>query len=55
MHLEIDYLLAWNCTHLANPEALRRLTRFAREEGLWLPIICTPQQMVPEKEMNIDG
>jgi hypothetical protein len=50
VYYELDYLLTWNCTHLANGETLRRLTDFLRGQGLWQPIICTPQEMVPESE-----
>ena len=55
VYYELDYLLTWNCTHLANSELLRQLTDYLREQGLWQPIICTPQEMVPEDEENIDG
>lgn len=52
---ELDYLLTWNCTHLANSEVLRRLTDFLREQQLWQPIICTPEEMIPEREEDSDG
>ncbi len=54
MFYEIDYLLTWNCTHLANAGCIRLLARFARNEGLWLPVICTSEQMVPEGKGSID-
>jgi len=44
---ELDYLLTWNCRHIANAKRLRLLARFAAREGLWLPVICTPETMVP--------
>ena len=43
---ELDYLLTWNCVHLANPHNLRLLADLSRQRGLWLPIICTPAEMV---------
>lgn len=46
MFYELDYLLTWNCTHLANGLALRRLADFARRESLWLPIIVTPLELM---------
>jgi hypothetical protein len=46
----LDYLLSWNCTHLANAITCRRLTNFCQSESLWLPIICTPAEMVEEKK-----
>jgi len=45
VHYRLDYLLTWNCAHLANAQSLRRLADFCRAEGLWLPIICTPEEM----------
>lgn len=54
MFYEIDYLLTWNCAHLANAGCIRLLARFARGEGIWLPVICTPEQMVPEGKGSID-
>jgi hypothetical protein len=52
---ELDYLLTWNCTHLANSEVLRRLMDFLRDEGLWQPIICTPEEMLSGGEEDIDA
>jgi hypothetical protein len=42
---QMDYLLTWNCRHLANAERIRRLADFCRSEDIWLPIICTPEEM----------
>jgi len=50
IHYEMDYLLTWNCAHLANAMNLRLLADLSRREGLWLPIICTPEEMVEWKE-----
>lgn len=30
----VDYLLTWNCTHIANPEIQERLAEFLSEMGL---------------------
>ena len=48
VHYELDYLLTWNCAHLANGERLRLLADFSRQQGIWLQIICTPDEMVRE-------
>jgi predicted nucleic acid-binding protein len=45
----LDYLLTWNCTHLANGPRLKMLSSFAATESLWMPIILTPMEMVSEK------
>ncbi len=47
---EMDYLLTWNCVHLANPHNLRMLADLTRQRGLWLPIICTPAEMVERRK-----
>ena len=45
----MDYLLTWNCKHLANGPRMKRLASFAAAESLWMPIILTPQEMVNVK------
>ena len=42
----IDYLVTWNCTHLANPHVLKNLNRVQEERGLYVPVICTPEQLL---------
>jgi len=43
---EIDYLLTWNCKHLANAVIQRRLRLAAESHGLKLPQICLPYQLM---------
>ena len=43
---EMDYLLTWNCAHIANPALLPRILEFSGSMGLKLPIICMPQQLI---------
>jgi hypothetical protein len=50
IHYRLDYMLSWNCTHLANAITCRRLADFCQSETLWLPIICTPAEMVEQKK-----
>jgi len=50
MFYEMDYLLTWNCSHLANGAAMRRLADFARRENHWLPIIVTPLELMDEQQ-----
>jgi predicted nucleic acid-binding protein len=55
IHYGLDYLLTWNCTHIAGARSQKRLREFTRDAGLWLPIICTPDEMLGEDlEMNTD-
>jgi hypothetical protein len=41
-----DYLLTWNCRHLANGHILRRISRAAASLGWDLPIVCTPPALM---------
>ena len=43
-----DYLLTWNCRHLANAQILRRLEREAVRFGWELPTVCTPLELTGE-------
>jgi len=40
-----DYLLTWNCRHLANPHLQKQLRSFMAAHGLNLPEICTPIEL----------
>jgi hypothetical protein len=41
----MDYLVTWNCAHIANAEILGRISYRVREAGYWLPIVCTPDEL----------
>jgi len=41
----IQYLLTWNCTHLANARLRSRIEQVCREAGYVPPIICTPEEL----------
>lgn len=41
-----DYLLTWNCRHLANAQILKRLEREAQCAGRPLPHVCTPLELM---------
>lgn len=43
---EIEYLLTWNCKHIANAEVLPRIARLGDTLGLTLPTICTPEELL---------
>ena len=42
----IEYLLTWNCRHIANPSLRPRIERLCREMGFAPPVICTPQELL---------
>lgn len=41
----LDFLLTWNCTHIANAEILVKINRIVSEAGYFLPTICTPDEL----------
>ena len=42
----IDFLLTWNCRHIANPIIQEKVADFLENKGLFLPIICTPEELL---------
>ena len=44
----MDYVLTWNCRHIANAAIKRRLAALVTEEGYELPVICTPIDLLGE-------
>lgn len=47
---EVDYLLTWNCTHIANARFIPRMRQIIDSMGLTIPTICTPEEMVDARE-----
>jgi hypothetical protein len=41
----MEYLLTWNCRHLANATLRARIEQVCRERGFEPPIICTPLEL----------
>jgi predicted nucleic acid-binding protein len=44
----VDYLLTWNCAHIANARIIPRIRDVLSELGHSVPIICTPEEMVTD-------
>ena len=42
----VDYLLTWNCKHLANAQIARRIAVVCERLGFRMPIICTPEELM---------
>ena len=40
----IEYLLTWNCRHIANAETLPRIYKMLRESGFEPPLVVTPEE-----------
>ena len=45
----MDYLLTWNCTHLANASHQKELMEYGTYHGLHVPIVCTPEALTQEE------
>lgn len=43
---EMDYLMTWNCTHIANAEVVPRIRTIVERFGYVCPIICTPEELM---------
>jgi predicted nucleic acid-binding protein len=41
----MDYLLSWNCKHIANATIRRAIEMQCRSSGYEPPVICTPQEL----------
>ena len=45
VYYEMDYLLTWNCKHIANAHFRVQISNFNREKGLHITEICTPEEL----------
>ena len=44
----VDYLLTWNCKHLANAQIVRKIAAVCDNLGERMPLICTPEELMGE-------
>ena len=42
----MDYLLTWNCAHIANAQIRRKVERICIEMDIEPPTICTPEELL---------
>lgn len=49
-YYRVDFLLTWNCKHLANANKARHLRELNLEMGLSVPQLVTPDQLQPWEE-----
>ena len=47
---QVDYLLTWNCNHIANAEILPRIALICEPLSVALPYICTPEELLGESQ-----
>ncbi len=45
----MDYLLTWNCRHIANALYRHPIESICRSSGYEPPVICTPLELLMEK------
>jgi hypothetical protein len=50
----IDFLLTWNCRHLANAVLRDRIEGVCRSFGVAPPLICTPPSLMGERGQTGD-
>lgn len=44
----MDFILTWNCAHIANAQALPHLRAVSASLGYELPTICTPDELMED-------
>lgn len=44
----VDFLLTWNCAHIANAELRPGIEKVCREQGYAAPVLCTPDEFMGE-------
>ena len=42
----MDFLVTWNCKHIANPATRKQIERTCIEAGYAPPILCTPEELL---------
>ena len=41
----MDFLLTWNCVHIANAVIAKAVANTCRQHGFECPVICTPEEL----------
>lgn len=44
----MDYLLTWNCSHMANAAMRSKIEQICRANGYEPTVICTPEELLEE-------
>ena len=42
----MEFLLTWNCRHIANAAIVEKLRNICEQEGFPAPVICTPHELM---------
>ena len=46
----MDFLLTWNCKHIANPHIRKWIRSRLAGHGLEMPVICTPEEFLEDHD-----
>jgi predicted nucleic acid-binding protein len=46
----VEYLLTWNCSHIANAELLPHVTTLVEKAGFDMPFVCTPEELLGDTD-----
>ena len=46
----VEYLLTWNCRHIANATMRQAIEGACREAGYEPPVICTPEELMSDEQ-----
>ena len=49
---QMQFLLTWNCKHIANPHIRERIRTCFSRHGVELPVICTPEEFIGDEDYN---
>jgi predicted nucleic acid-binding protein len=49
---KMNYLLTWNCTHIANAMLRSQIEAVCRSQGYEPPVVCTPQEMLEQGDQD---
>ena len=52
--IEYNYLLTWNCKHIANAKILPRIHQVLTDLGVPIPVICTPEELLGDDSETED-
>jgi len=48
----VEYLLTWNCRHIANATKRLAISTICEQSGYRTPVICTPEELLGEKHVD---
>jgi hypothetical protein len=51
----MNFLLTWNCAHLANEQFAPKIALICKAEGYICPTLCTPDQLIERYEHGLHG